>query len=152
MAVAGDVVTYLSNNWNDPSSYGNVADRKAAATTVNLSMITGDAEPTSTNYGGGLENLARFIEDWRGNEFKVRGSMINLWRTQQARGDWSYGSYYTAPTRNWSFDDDLSDPTKLPPETPSIRIFQRKGWVQQDIAFQLETDSAGMLLDPNYTP
>ncbi len=139
VAVAGDAVTFLSNNWTDADSYRSLSYRRPDATDVNLALITGDDAPTSSNYGGGLENLPRFLEDWKGTKFTMTGSQINLWRTQQAGGNWSYGSYYTAPTRDWSFDTDFDDPNKLPPETPMVRIFQRKGWRQEYVNFQ--TDS-----------
>jgi len=131
VAVAGDVITFLSNSWSDANSYKSLSNRKPTATTVNLAMLTGDDTPTGSNYGGGLENLPRFLEDWKSKKFTMRGSMINLWRTQQAGGDWSYGSYYTAPSRDWGFDTDFEDPNKLPPETPVVRFFQSTGWVQQ---------------------
>ncbi len=138
VAVAGDCVTFLSNSWNDADSYNSLSYRTPTATSVNLAMITGDDEPTTTNYGGGLENLPRFLENWKGREFKMRGSMINLWRTQQAYGSWSYAYYYTAPTRDWGFDTDFDDPNKLPPATPTVRIFQRRGWQQEYVNFQPE--------------
>lgn len=144
VSVAGDAVTFLSNTWNDADSYMSLSNRSPDATTVNLALITGDDTPTSTNYGGGLENLPRFLEDWLSTKFTMRGSMINLWRTQQAGGDWSYGSYYTAPTRDWSFDSDFDDPNKLPPKTPTVRIFQRKGWVQEYVSYASGSDTTGI--------
>lgn len=150
VAVAGDVVTFLSNTWDDANSYGALADRNPNATNVNLALITGDDTPTSTNYGGGLENLPRFLEDWSSTKFTMSGSMINLWRTEQAGGDWSYGNYYTAPTRDWSFDTDFSDPDKLPPETPMVRITQRRGWTQEHVS--VEGRTVGGVLDPTADP
>ena len=40
------------------------------------------------------------------------------------------GAYYTAPTRNWGFDADLLDPTKLPPGTPMVNLVVKKHWAQ----------------------
>jgi type II secretory pathway pseudopilin PulG len=140
VAVAGDCVTFLSNDWSDADSYKNLSYRVPSATTVNVALISGDDEPTSSNYGGGLENLPRFLEDWRSKKFTLRGSLINLWRSRQAQGAWSYGSYYTAPTRDWGFDSDFNDPNKLPPETPAVRTFFRTGWQQQYVNFEVSDE------------
>ena len=134
-----DAVTFLSNNWDPAKSKDTYKNRKASKTEVNLSIITGDIEPTSKNYGGGLENLPRFLEDWNSTEFKVRGSMVQMWQSVQANGTWRYTNdsnpYYSAPTRNWGFDTDLNDMNKLPPGTPMVRIFLHKGWKHEDVGF-----------------
>jgi hypothetical protein len=41
-AVVADAVTYLSNSWIDAKSTGSMSARTTTATTVNVSMITGD--------------------------------------------------------------------------------------------------------------
>ncbi|MCK5126220.1 MAG: pilus assembly PilX N-terminal domain-containing protein [candidate division Zixibacteria bacterium] len=134
-AVMTDAMYFLSNNWNYANSteFSSLSSRIPTATEANVSFITGDVAPdiAASNHQGGLENLPRFLEDWRGKELKIRGSMIQMWRSQQAIGDYTYGQYYTAPSRNWGFDTDLSDPSKLPPGTPSVRVFQRMGWKQE---------------------
>ncbi len=146
-SIIADACTFLSNDWaptNKAKSTSNYSSRPVySATEVNVSFITGDLEPTSSNYGGGLENLPRFLEHWNGKEFKLRGSMICLWKSEEADGTYKYkGSpgYYSAPTRNWGFDHDLDDPTKLPPETPVVRVFQRVGWKQDFVAYQTDTE------------
>lgn len=131
VAVVADAMTFLSNSWDDSKSNSRLSSRKPTSTTVNLAFIAGDSEPTSNNYGGGLENLPRFLEDWEGETFKFRGSMNALWRSRQALADWSYDYYYTAPTRDWGFDKDFTDPNKLPPETPMVRYFESRGWQQK---------------------
>ncbi len=137
-AVMTDAMYFLSNNWqysNATQSKG-LSYRTTSATEVNVSFVTGDVAPdiSAKNHQGGLENLPRFLEDWKGRELKIRGSMIQMWRSQHATGDYSYGKYYTAPSRNWGFDTDLTDPSKLPPGTPSIRVFQRIGWKQEFVS------------------
>ncbi|KAA3634699.1 MAG: hypothetical protein DWP97_06510, partial [Calditrichaeota bacterium] len=138
-ATISDAVTFLSNDWDPSLSTNKYSDRKASKTEVNLSIVTGDIEPNSGNYGGGLENLPRFLEDWNGTEFKVRGSMVQMWRSQEANGEWRYiqskDAYYSAPTRNWGFDTDLEDMSKLPPGTPMVRVFLRTGWKQEDVVY-----------------
>ncbi len=141
-AVISDALTILSNDWaptNKAKSTLNYDMRSVSSkTTVNTAILTGDLVPTSTNYGGGLENLPRFLEDWAGEELEIRGSIICLWKSQDATGTWKYeGSpgYYSAPTRDWGFDTNFNDPNNLPPESPCVRLFQRVGWQQQYVGY-----------------
>lgn len=132
-SIMADAVTFLSNSW-ESNNYDTASDqsknnRQASATTVNCSYLTGNVETTPSNYNGGFENLPRFLEVWSGDDFTWMGSAVNLWYSQQADGNWS-GSYYSPPNRVWSYDPDLDDPNKLPPETPTVRVFQRVGWRQ----------------------
>ena len=136
-AIMGDAVTFLSNSWHDSASAMSKYDRPASATTVNASIMTGNTNTTSSNYNGGLENLPRFLEVWSGINFNYTGSLVNLWNSQQANGDWG-GSYYSPPNRNWKYDVDLDDPNKLPPETPMVRTFQRTGWKQDNVGYALD--------------
>lgn len=141
VAVAADAVTFLSNSWNDANSTKSMNSRPASTTTANCAVISGDTKPTSSNYGGGLENLPRFLEDWDSKTFKYRGSLVSMWRSKQSTGAWRYGGsdeYYTAPTRDWGFDTDFSDPNKLPPATPSARVFFRSGWKQDYVGYAVE--------------
>jgi len=134
-ALAADAVTFLSNSWDDSRSTLGINDRIASPTTCNACIMTGNVETTSSDYNGGLENLPRFLEKWTGKAFTYKGSLVNLWYSKQATSPWSYGSYYTAPIRDWSYDTDLDDPNKLPPETPMIRVFQRVGWKQEYVGY-----------------
>ncbi len=148
VSLAADAVTFLSTNWNDLQSAAINSSQKAKQTICNASVLTGNTNTTSSDYNGGLENLPRFLEDWSDVKFAWRGSMVNLWNSQQAVGDWG-GSYYTPPSRDWAYDTDLNDPSKLPPETPCIRVFQRTSWKQQYVGvmpgFQEPTDSVSGL-------
>lgn len=129
-AVMTDAMTILSNGWNDGDGTLGINDpsRQASATTVNVSYLTGNVHSQGSNYSGGFENLPRFLENWDGIEFKWKGSAIDLWESEEANGHWSYGSYYTAPNRNWEFDTDLLDPANLPPGTPLISVVQKTAW------------------------
>ena len=134
-SLAGDAITFLSNSWDDSKSTQPVGSRGASNTTCNASIVTGNTNSDASNYNGGLENLPRFLENWSGKDFVYKGSMVNLWNSQQAAAPWSYGLYYKAPNRIWSYDTDLDNPSTLPPETPQVRVFQRAGWKQQDISY-----------------
>ena len=138
-ALMADAVTFLSSSWNDAQSAGPLNSRTASNTVVNACYLTGNTETTASNYNGGFENLPRFLEKWTGKTFTWKGSAVNLWNSVQANGNWSYGSYYTAPNRNWAFDTDLDDPNNMPPETPAVRVFQRIGWHQQHVGYEPET-------------
>jgi hypothetical protein len=129
-AVMTDALTILSNNWADSDGTRGINDyyRKAGETDVNVSYMTGNVPSGGSKYSGGFENLPRFLENWSGVNFNWKGSAIDLWESEIADGQWSYGSYYTAPDRNWEFDTDLLDPTNLPPGTPLISIIQKVSW------------------------
>jgi hypothetical protein len=132
-ALMADAITILSGNWSDARSGQDINSRVANATQVNACLMTGNTETGAhgQGYNGGLENLPRFLEKWDGTAFTWRGSMVDLWYSRQATGAWSYGSYYTAPNRNWAFDPDLMNIANLPPGTPMVNIVQRTQWIQR---------------------
>lgn len=142
-AVISDACTFLSNDWaatnKANSSNPQYTSRPVTAkTSYNLALITGDLEPTGTNYGGGVENLPRLLEDWGGQEMEFLGSLACLWKSEQATSDYQYvgnPGYYSAPTRNWGYDADFEDPANHPPESPMARGFQRIGWREEDIEY-----------------
>jgi len=132
-ALITDAYTILSNSWDDSRSWQNVNSRVASNTQVNACFMTGNTETGAPghNYCGGIENLPRFLEKWSGQDLKWRGAAVDLWYSRQSDAPWSYGSYYTAPIRDWAFDPDLLDPDKLPPGTPLVNVVQKKNWSQK---------------------
>ncbi len=129
-ALMADAITFLSSAFTDAKSAMSLSNRIANATTVNCAYMSGNTNSTSSNFNGGLENLPRFLEDWSGKNLNWIGSAICLWNSGQATGNWD-GSYYDAPNRVWSFDTDFLDPNKLPPQTPTVRVFQRSNWSEE---------------------
>lgn len=128
-AVAGDAVTILSNNWNDANSSGILTSRIASDTTVKTVIMAGHVATNGTQYSGGVENFPRFLEKWSGKTFTYSGSLISLWQSEKATGNWAYGApIYEAPTRVWSYGIDYNN---LPPGTPVVRLVQRVCWRQQ---------------------
>ncbi|MCK5849360.1 MAG: pilus assembly PilX N-terminal domain-containing protein [Kiritimatiellae bacterium] len=106
--VAGDAVTLLSSEWQDARSTLDKNNRIPADTKYNTVIMTGNAETSTGDYNGGLENVLRFQENWGKSPRKkvtFRGSIIDLWYAENASGKWIYGNYYTAPTRDWGYDD-----------------------------------------------
>lgn len=135
-SIMTDAYTVLSNNWDDGDSWAGLSSRTASNTKVNVAYMTGNKPSGSggSSYSGGFENLPRFLEQWSGKTFTWVGSAVDLWQSVQADGYWSYGSYYTAPDRDWAFDIDFLDPTKLPPGTPLISVVARTSW-NESIAY-----------------
>jgi hypothetical protein len=125
-SVFGDAVTVLSNTWNDSNSALAISSRTASNTTVNAAVMTGNRNTAGSQYSGGVENLVRFLENWTGKNFTYAGSLVCLWESQYARGNWVYGApVYTAPNRNWSYGIDMNN---LPPGTPCVRDIKRLMW------------------------
>lgn len=131
-AVICDAINILSNSWEDTNSIKSLKQRKPSDTEINAAFIAGVDETTPGNYNGGLENYPRFHEDWVGSKAKVstiRGSFVQLWKSQIAQGKWIYGGpQYEAPNRNWGYDTDFNDLNKLPPFTPFVAEAQRSAW------------------------
>jgi hypothetical protein len=128
--VVGDAINVLSNSWDDAN--GNFGDRNASDTTVNTVVFTGNTETTPGNYNGGLENVLRFLEDWGNDTLTFRGSIIDMWYSEVATGDWSYGSpQYKAPTRDWRFDPFYLDPENQPPGIPLVYAVERLEFAHQ---------------------
>jgi hypothetical protein len=111
--IAGDAVTMLSRDWQDArSSADSGTDRRAVDTEYNAVIMTGNEETAAGDYNGGLENVLRFLENWSSRTVKFRGSIIDLWTSEIATGDWYYGDgapdglfRYQAPNRDWGYDD-----------------------------------------------
>ncbi|MGB8657725.1 MAG: PilX N-terminal domain-containing pilus assembly protein [Candidatus Zixiibacteriota bacterium] len=133
-ALFTDALTILSTNWNDANSSKSLSNRIAANTTVNAAFLTGNSETTVGHYCGGLENLPRFLEDWSSKTFTYKGSMVDLWYSQQATGAWGGSNVYNPPTRNWTFDTAFLDPANLPPGVPQINTVLKVSWLQRIVS------------------
>jgi hypothetical protein len=127
-ALMGDAYTILSDSWSDAASSGALSGRIASSTTVNAAFISGNTNTGGGNYNGGVENFPRFLEDWNTKTLTWKGSMVQLWQSQYASSAWSYGIYYNAPNRTWSFDTDFLNAANLPPGTPVVNVVVKKGW------------------------
>lgn len=132
-AVVGDSVTILSDLWKDNDALlGIDLNRKAQHTTVNAAFLAGIVETTNSVYSGGVENFPRFLEDWANKKFTYNGSMVVMFPSKYATGNWvdpgEENDIYNPPVRLWSFDRNFYDITKLPPATPMIRTLVRSTW------------------------
>lgn len=129
-AVISDAFNVLSNNWKDTKTPGTLPT--ATATAINAAFISGNYSTTPGDYNGGFENLPRFHEKWDGVTCKIRGSFVNIWDSELQTGQWVYGGdNYTAPTRDWNYDTDFNDFSKLPPYTPEVVTTTRVVWVSR---------------------
>jgi hypothetical protein len=122
VAILGDSINILSNSWTDGTHATNPPN--ASNTTVNAAIVSGIV-PTAPvggdgSYSGGAENFPRFLEDWSGNTFTYYGSMVELYKSQQATGEWTNRtSVYSPPVRQWYFDNNF----KVKPPPGSIMTF-----------------------------
>jgi len=80
---------------------------------------------------GGMHNFPRFLEDWRSQRFNLVGSLIPLWHSTQALGQYNAQStFYSPPTRDWAFDSTFLAPDRLPPGTPQFQYIEPTGFRQ----------------------
>ncbi len=128
VGLISDAMNILSNNWSDANT--SFSNRNATDTTVNAGFISGIVQTSGSVYSGGLENYPRFLENWSGRNANISGAFINLWDSQVATGQWSYGgNNYTAPARNWAYDVSLK--TNPPPYGPIGVEIEPKTWWQE---------------------
>lgn len=113
-AVVADAINLLSNSWVDSQSN---SKRTASNTTFNMVFITGNV-PTNTStgqYSGGLENFPRMLENWSGKSLKIKGGLMQLFRSQYATGQWGNTDYYNPPNRDWSSEERFENLSDFPP-------------------------------------
>jgi len=130
----------LSNNWGDVDDDGifdddltyslqDLSSRTASDTTVNAAIITGNVD-MGASYNGGLENLPRLLERWANVPLNLLGSLAALWESEYGNGNYGNSNVYAEALRNWNFDSDFLDLSKLPPETPRIYKITVTGWTR----------------------
>jgi hypothetical protein len=131
-ALVGDAITVLSSAWLDANASKGLGSRVAASTTVNAAFLAGIVETTAGSYSGGVENFPRFLEDWGSKTFTYNGSMVVMFPSKFATAPWQGTGagigIYNPPNRNWAFDKNFRNPSKLPPGTPSVRALIRSSW------------------------
>lgn len=134
-SLISDALTVLSPAWQDSQSSGSFKYRDADNTTVNAAIITGAVDTGGSSgtspFSGGVVNLPRLLEDW-GNgsrRLTINTSMVKLFNSVKATAPFQNpGYYYYAPTRDFNFDPNFKDPTKLPPGTPVLGVILRALW------------------------
>ncbi len=141
-SIIADAITLLSDGWNDVNSFFfpySLSGRQAASTSYRFAAGAGKGisfpQPSGTaqDYGtdGGMHNFLRFLEDWGGQNFNFRGSIVNLYYNRQAVGTYKCCvTVYGPPTRTDNFDTDFLSPVLLPPRTPMFRDIDNIGFTQ----------------------
>ncbi|HTX20826.1 MAG TPA: hypothetical protein VMD27_03045 [Candidatus Aquilonibacter sp.] len=123
-ALMADAITILSSNWNDTVTSKDPSV-SPSTTTINAACLEGIVQSNpdiSGNYSGGVENFLRFLEAW--GTLYFNGSIVVMFPSQYATNSWQQtGNYYTFPRRNWAFDTNFTQVSKLPPLTPQVVNF-----------------------------
>jgi hypothetical protein len=133
-ALMSDALTILSSAWSDNTSLTTAysSSWNANPTTVNAAILTGIVPSTGTDsmhFSGGVHNLPRLLEDWSSTTLTLNTSIINLYNSATAIGVFrNPGTYYAPPTRKFSYDNNFSDPTKVPPGIPCALVALRYSW------------------------
>lgn len=129
-SLVSDAYTLLSASFDDSKSANtDPTTRVAVNTTVVAALVTGNV-PSAAVYSGGVNNLPRLLEAWTGKTYTLNGSLVCLYNSAKATSVFqSPGVYYNAPSRNVNFDLNFTDPTKVPPGTPSLRTLVRAKWL-----------------------
>ena len=104
------------------------SSRNAADTTINAALLGGIVPSNGSSYSGGVENFPRFLENWSGDTLAYNGSMVVMFYSKLATAPWGTSDVYSPPTRQWTFDLNFMDVTKLPPGTPEVRALIRGEW------------------------
>jgi hypothetical protein len=132
--VAADAISILSPAWND-SGTSSELHQTASSDTVNTAMIAGIVPSTgtgSTQNSGGAMNFPRLLEDWSTGTttLTLNTSIVCLFSSTWATGQFLRpGNYYYAPhLRQFSFDQNYTISSKMPPGTPNICRLIRATW------------------------
>ncbi|HEY2913651.1 MAG TPA: pilus assembly PilX N-terminal domain-containing protein [Candidatus Angelobacter sp.] len=109
------------------SAAGNGAGRQACTTSYRVAIASGKSitfphpSGAGNDFGtdGGVHNFLRYLEEWGGQTSNYEGSLVSLYFAQYGVGSFKCcNMVYNPPGRNYSFDLDFTDPSKMPPGTP----------------------------------
>jgi hypothetical protein len=121
---------------NLPSVGNETSVRAGIIAGNNLSALAGSPDAGNSGSGesrlnGGMHNFPRFLENWGGHRWNLVGAIIPLYHSTQALGPYNADStIYSPPVRNWAFDISFTDPSRLPPGTPSFEYVMPTGFRQ----------------------
>ena len=146
-AIIADAVTLLSNppannttpstnaGWTDVESFkypgaqasrtGNTSYYRmaiAAGKSIPFPIPTWSGVPQDFGTDGGMHNFLRYLENRGGTTVNYAGSLISMYYSQYATGNFKCcNAVYSAPTRNYFFDTQFLNPANLPPGTPTFQ-------------------------------
>ncbi len=131
-SLIADALTVQSGAWSDGASGSAYTSRVATDTTVNAALLAGmvyTSADGNTSKSGGVVNFPRLLEAWSGRTLTLNGSLVNLFNSARATAQFQApGVYYNAPNRNFNFDPNFLDSTRLPPGSPELRVLIRGAW------------------------
>lgn len=97
--------------------------RTPVETTVNAVVMTGIVPTVGTSYSGGLENVFRFLEGWRGHNCNFNGSILCMWDSEESNAPWpGVDVVYGPPNRNWGYS------RMEPPGIPNLFVVRETEW------------------------
>lgn len=131
-SVFADSINLLSKNWSDLNSTAGITNRTATNTTVNAALVSGNVPSGNGKYSGGGENFIRLLEDWSNKTLCYKGSMVQLFTSQQGAAPYSsVTSIFKSPaTIRWLYDPKFGL-TASPPGNLSLASYlQQQRWYQ----------------------
>jgi len=147
--------SYTSGDANDfanPTNPGCSNSRCATTTYYRMAVMAGKTIPfpayngttallswgvMDTGTDGGVHNFLRYIEDWSGSTLNYEGSLASFYYSQQATGIYKCcNTVYNAPTRNYGFDTDFQNISKLPPGVPRFTDVNALSYYQSILSTQ----------------
>jgi hypothetical protein len=133
-----DAMNIFSNTWDDSKNPSGGYPVPSGPVTVNAAFLGGINDSSESQYNGGLENYARFHENWSGIQVNIKGCFCSLFNTRYATSVWpGTGSpYYKPPRRNFVFDEDLLKVSKQPPNIPySVGVSRVVWWRGRELTW-----------------
>jgi hypothetical protein len=139
VAIFCDMLTVLSNNWNDTTQALPNTSSSATTTSYYAALVVNNAPTTQTlkSDDASVHTFGWYIEDWGGQTFNFTGSIVVLNDRRYTQGfntgatragtvgtdiPTDRGSpapvLYGAPTRNINFNNDLMTTAGTPPYAP----------------------------------
>jgi len=128
-ALIGDSINVLSTAWNDANSSLAMSSRIAADTTVNAAFMSASF-PAMARVTAAASKISR-ASSRTGQAHprlqRLDGRHVLLEDCDQLVG---WIGVYSPPIRQWTFDLNFLDSTKLPPGTPEVRALIRGSGAQ----------------------
>ncbi|NLF39138.1 hypothetical protein GX586_06820 [bacterium] len=131
--VISDSLTVLSSNWDDDEHLVVDSPRGSVKNTRYLtSMITGQATNINTftaeSWFGGIEDLPKYIEDWKGTgasgNKEIRGTICSIWPSKYELTNLVDPD--AGPNRLWWYDSTFA----YPPGAPRFHEFVPDEWAR----------------------
>lgn len=103
----------------------NLSAMSATAAGPDAGNFSTDPNNNESRLNGGMHNFPRFLENWGSQRFNFVGSLIPLYHSTQAMGQYNtQAAIYSPPERNWAFDATFRQPDRLPPGTPQFQYIE----------------------------